>query len=247
LEDPEGSPQHKEALRLMEEKKSEVVKIEMEKEMERLQSARGHPARTKSSSELVPVQIAPTPSFSSSCSSSTTTLSNLAGSYAFSYSTAIFSARFTRLTAVATAFPFQLIYWMICFNIPFQTFFPITDLLNKSRLTGLCRFVSHTSSYAFNVFLRILFVAVRMWLMIGFHGIGEYSIIMDESTTTANVSIILFYLCYRKFNGRIVQQYLGLRVIGKNGASASALKLHLLEILFENGLDPRRMRGFGSD
>jgi hypothetical protein len=214
----EGTGGHQEALKRMNQRIEEKAKVVIEE----LQSPKSRLNRSvKSSPTNSPHSFS---SFSSSSSSSSSSTSCF-------YSSARVSACFSRLSAKAAAFLFQLVSWMMCFNIPFQTFHSIIDLLNKSGLTGAISFVNHTSTYAFHCFLRILYVAVRMWVMFGLYGIGKYSIIMDESTTTANVFITLFYIQYRKRNGHVVTQYLGLEVIGKGGASAVELRKHLLHIL----------------
>jgi hypothetical protein len=81
----------------------------------------------------------------------------------------------------------------------------------------------------------------------GLHGIGEYAIIMDESTTRGNISIVLFSITFRKQSGRIATHYLGMQVIGKDGAGAGALMDKLVIISTEASLHLKKMHAFGSD
>jgi hypothetical protein len=224
---------HKKALLLMRRKKEEEAL-----RLQHLQTPKGRADRGVTSPTSASLSIGLPPTFGSVTSS--------APSY-FSSSIPSFSTCYQKLSAVAAAFLFQLIYWMISFNIAFHTFQPLIGLLNHSGLTGVHKFVNHTSAYAFDCFLRILYRAVRYWMLIGLHGIGEYSIVMDESTTKGNISIVIFHITFRKQNGRIITHYLGMQVIGRDGAGATALMHKLVDMLEQCGLDLKKMRAFGSD
>jgi hypothetical protein len=231
----QSTKMHQKAVKIMEEKRKNTA---MEKEVEVLNSPTGRAFRRMNSPTFGPI---PTSSASSSSSSST------ASACTMSYSAGVLNACYNQLSAVAAAFLFQLVYWIIKYNVAFHLFQPLTGLLNHSGLTGTFRLLNHTSRYAFDCFVRILYVAVRWWMLLGLYGIGEYSIIMDESTTRGNISIILFYITFRKQSGRIVTQYLGMQVIGKMGGGADALIAALVTMLDECGLPPGKMRAFGSD